>query len=271
MSPTSTALRAGRSWAHLILGGALALFTLVPVSQAALVQLCGPSICYEYDDNPLVNTGLAYYGAPVLLGGSDTLKFTPTNFDVDSDPGNNNPLDPNYIPGPTLTAVFAFTRVWSTWGAEIGDISVSESGDYQILGDASVSANLRVQVVDLVDDGSPTLGFPEQIVDIKNFNSSTPTGLAFGNWSLASSVSPSSVFTDLATSVDLSVQNTLQAFSGPGGGYGYIAKKLFLTVSTVASIPPSEVVPIPAAAWLFGSAFGLLGLARRRIATRSLR
>lgn len=258
MSPTATTPSSRLSSAPLVLVAIVGLFAMLPSAQAALVQLCGPSICYEYDDNPLVNTGLEYYGTPTLLAGSDTIKFTPTDFSVDSDPGTTD------IPGPTLTAVFAFTRVWSTWGAEIGDISVSEGGDYQVLDDASVSATLIVKVKDLVDDGSPTPGFPEQIVDLKNFSTSTPTGLPFGSWSLASAVSPSMVFTDLATSVDLSIENTLQASEGPGGGYGFIAKKLLLAVSTTASLPPSGVVPIPAAAWLFGSAIGLLGFACRR-------
>lgn len=227
-------------------------------AQAALVQLCGTSICYEYDNDLGVNPGLAYYGAPVLLANSDTLKFNPLTFAVDSDPGTSA------IPGPTLTAVFAFTRVWSTWGMEISTISVSESGDYQVLGDAAVAANLRVQVVDLVDNGSPTPGFPETIVDNQVFTTSVPTGLGLAPWSLSSVVSPAAVFTDLATSVDLSIQNTLQAFEGPGGGYGFIAKKLLLTVGTVGSFPPETVVPVPAAAWLFGSAMGVLGVLRRR-------
>ena len=224
---------------------------------AALVQLCGPTICYEYDDNVGVNPGLAYYGAPVLLSGSDTLKFNPLTFSVDSDPGTPA------IPGPTLTAVFAFTRVWTPWGMEISSISVSESGDYQVLGDATVAANLRVQVVDLVDNGAPTAGFPEVLVDNQTFVSSTPTGLALAGWSLASTVSPAAVFTDLATSIDLSIQNTLQAFEGPGGGYGFIAKKLLLTVGA-SSWGPANAVPVPAAVWLLGSAFGVLGLLRRR-------
>ncbi len=234
-------------------GAAVALLLAAPGVQAALVQLCGPSVCYEYDDNVGVNAGIAYYGTPVLLGNSDTLKFNPLTFAVDSDPGTVG------IPGPTLTAVFAFTRVWSPQGLEIASISVAESGDYQVQGDATVAANLRVQVVDLVDDGLPGPGFPEVLVDNQVFSSSTPTGLPMAGWSLNSVVSPAAVFQDLATSIDLSIQNTLQAFEGPGGGYSFIAKKLVLTVGTTAMI-----VPVPAAAWLLGSAFGVLILLRRR-------
>lgn len=238
------------------LAGVVALALPVAPAQAALVTLCGNTICYEYDNNPLVNTGYTLYGAPTLLANSDTLKFAPTSFDADSDPGTGA------IPTPTETAVFLFNRVYSLNGtSEIGTISIAEDGDYQILGDASVAANLRVQVIDLVDDGSPTLGFPEQIIDNQLFSTNVPTGLPFANWSLASTVSPAAVFADLASSVELSIQNTLQAFAGPGGGYGYIAKKLLLTVSTT---PTTVVIPVPAAAWLLGSAFGVLVLARRR-------
>ena len=61
------------------------VFTL-PV-QAALILNCGPTICYEYDNNPAANAGIVQFGAPTLLPASDILKFTPTNFNADSDPG----------------------------------------------------------------------------------------------------------------------------------------------------------------------------------------
>ena len=74
------------------------------------------------------------------------------------------------------------------------------------------------------------------------------------------------MFNDLATDIDFQIQNTLQACSsmlpsqctaGTGTDYAFIAKKLTLTAT-------STVVPVPAAVWLLGSAFGLLGCLRRR-------
>ena len=236
----------------------LALSLLVLDAQAALVQLCGPAICYEYDNNLGANPGLAYYGNPTLLSGSDTIKFTPTSFAVDSDPGTTA------IPTPTLSAGFIFTRIWSPYGMEISTISVSEDGDYQILGDASVGATLDIVVNDLIDDGSPTLGFPEQVSNNQVFGTSTPTGLALANWSLSGSVGPAAAFADFATSVDLFINSTLQAQEGPGGGYSFIANKLLLTVATEGSIPV-DTIPVPAAAWLLGSALGLLAAIRRRV------
>lgn len=222
--------------------------------QAATLQLCGPAICYEFDDNAAGgNPGVALYGLPVLLGNSDTLKFSPSSFDADSDPGSA-------IPTPGESATFVFSRIFTRFGGEVGTISIAEDGDYQIIGDASVSANLIVRINDLVDDG-PGYGlpFPEQLIDSQLFSTSVATGGPFANWSLASTLSPAAVFSDLATSVDLSIENHLMATAGVSGGYAYIAKKLLLTVSAV-------VVPLPAAFWLSASALGLLAGLRRRAA-----
>ncbi len=221
-------------------------------AQAATLQLCGPAICYEFDNNAAGgNPGVALYGLPVLLGNSDTLKFSPSSFDADSDLGSA-------IPTPGESATFVFSRIFTRFGGEVGTISIAEDGDYQIIGDASVSANLVVRINDLVDDG-PGFGSPfsEQITDSQWFATSTPTGGPLANWHLASVLSPAAVFSDLASSVDLSIENHLMASAGVGGGYAYIAKKLLLTVS-------AAVVPVPAAFWLAASALALLGGLRRR-------
>jgi hypothetical protein len=225
---------------------ALAAWVPAPAS-AALVQLCGPTICYEYDNNPGVNAGITLFGAPTLLGGSDTLEFTPTSFDATATGAGGY---------ENTVAIFQFSRIWTTNGAEVASITVTESGDYQILNGGTVSVNLRLQVVDKVnDDGLPS--FPEVLNPIVNWNSSTPTGLIAQNWSLSSTVNPADAFTDLATVVDLQIQNTLQAFTSAPGEFATIFKKLTLTTTTV--------VPLPAAAWLFMPALGLLGFCRRRI------
>lgn len=214
----------------------------VPAS-AALVTLCGPNICYEYDNDPAVNAGITLFGAPSLLSMSDVLEFTPTAFSASSSGG---PV--------TTSAVFQFKRIYSIGGEEIASITVAESGDYQILQAGGwVNANLRLQVVDQTND-NPTPGFPEVVAPQFNWNSSTVTGFPLANWSLTGTVTPAASFDDLATVVDLQIQNMLQAFA-PAGGFSYIQKKLTLTTA---------VVPVPAAVWLFGSGLALLGWLRRR-------
>lgn len=248
-----------------VLGGLVALaagMASLPAS-AAIVQLCGPTICYEYDNNPLANAGLTLFGAPTLLGGSDTLSFTPTSFNADSDPGTLA------IPSPIVSAVFQFTKIFTTNGGEIASITVTESGDYQILDGGPdtgfVNVNMRLQSVDLVDNGAVTPGFPEVTSPLFNWNSTTPTGFGLANWSLSGTINPAALFTDLATELDLQIQNTLQACSslvpsecsaGTGDDYAFIAKKLTLEATST--------VPVPPAVWLFGSAVGLLGWMRRR-------
>ncbi len=229
--------------------GAIAIGFGAISANAAPVTLCGVNVCYEYDNDAIVNPGILAFGAPTLLSGN-TLKFVPSNFNADSDYGSP-------IPTPTRVEVFKFTRVYTTNGGEIASISVTESGDYQIIGAGSVSVNMRLQSVDNVDDGASTPGFPEVDNPQFNWNTSTPTGGPFVNWSLTGSVTPAALFSDLATDVDFSIQNTLQAFAA-SPNYAFVQKKLSLTVTAVST------VPVPAAVWLFGSSLGLLGWLRRR-------
>jgi hypothetical protein len=134
---------------------------------------------------------------------------------------------------------------------------VNESGDYQIIGAGFVNVNMRLQSVDNVDDGAPTPGFAESTAPQFNWNTSTPTGGPLVNWSLTGVITPAALFSDLATDIDFSIQNTLQAFAS-SPSYAFVQKKLSLQVTAVST------VPVPAAAWLFGSALGVFGLMRRR-------
>lgn len=236
------------------LGVAAAASSVLPAN-AALVTLCGTNVCYEYDNSTIVNPGITAFGTPTLLSG-DTLKFVPSNFNADSDYASP-------IPSQTRVEVFKFTRVYTTNGGEVASISVTENGDYQIIGAGTVNANMRLQSVDNVDDGATTPGFPEVTDPQFNWNTSAPTGYSFVNWSLTGTVTPAAMFSDLATDVDFSIQNTLQAFAA-SPDYAFIQKKLSITVTAVST------VPVPGAVWLFGSGLGLLGWLRRRAAPCSV-
>lgn len=226
---------------------AAAAFVPLQSAHAALVNLCGPMVCYEYDNDAMNNPGINSFGAPTLLGGSDVLEFTPTTFGLISTGGSVE----------TLSAVFQFTRVYTTNGGEITSLSVTDSGDYRILNGGSVSDSLRLTSTDLNDDsGLP--GFPESVTDLQVFSTAAPTpGFSFVNWSLTSSIDPAAAFNDVADVVNLQIHNVLDAVTYAAGQQAIIAKKLVLTTGVA-------VVPIPAAAWLFGSALGLLGWGVRR-------
>lgn len=216
----------------------------MPAAQAA--TLCGVSICYEFDP---AQPGAALFGLPTVLAGSNTLQWDPPAFVATAT---------GLTPVTTTSAIFQFTKIYQAGfanggGAEIGSITLHESGDYQIIGTGTVNANLRLQVVDQINNDGGA-GFPEVLAPQFNWNTSTPTGLSFANWHLIGSVNPAAAFTDTADVVDLQIQNVLQAFAS-GENYAFIQKKLTLTAT---------VVPLPAGAWLFASAAGALAWFRRR-------
>lgn len=227
---------------------ALTLLAASPLAAtAATVTLCGPTVCYEYNDDAAVNTGLAIFGAPTLLADSDFLLFTPTSYSAFGANGTSQ----------TVTATFNFSRVYAL-GAdlEIGSLTLTEGGDYRVINGGSVVNNLRLQAVDGVND-TGALAFPELELDIQTFTSAAPTGFQLQEWSLASTLTPAALFTDLAGEVSLQIQNSLDAFSLAPGEFTFIQKKyMILGVTT-------QVVPVPAAAWLFASGIGVLASLRR--------
>ncbi|MEZ5564967.1 MAG: hypothetical protein R3F24_05385 [Gammaproteobacteria bacterium] len=85
------------------------LFSTTSPTYAATVSLCGPMVCYEYDDDVGNNPGLTAFGSPSLLAGSDVLEFTPTSFGLISTGGTTE----------STTATFQFSKVYATNGGEI--------------------------------------------------------------------------------------------------------------------------------------------------------
>jgi len=210
----------------------------------ATTLTCGPNICYQYDET---QSAAAYFGLPTLVG--DAMRFLPPNFRAES---------LNGVGTVSVTATWLFDKVYSTSSAEIGSVVVSEAGDYSITGDTggspdTVNVNLYTQVA---NNASAEVAF-----DIKNFTASGDTFLPPQPWALISgSINPATVFAAVANDVAVSVQNTLSATTDEFGGDAWIQKKFVVQIGTVAP------VPVPAAVWLFGSAFGVLSVLRRRAA-----
>ena len=220
-----------------------ALAAMLPLASQATTQ-CGPNICYTYNAG---QSAAAYFGLPTLLG--DSMRFIPPNFRAES---------LNTTGTVTVSANWVFDNVYSTSGAEIGSVFVSEAGDYGISGDSGGAPDtVGVNLVTLVADNASV----ESVFDTKNFSASGNTASPAQTWALVSgTINPATAFTAIANNVAISIQNTLSATSDEAGGDAWIQKKFVVQVGTVAP------VPVPAAAWLFGSALGLMGVARRRAA-----
>lgn len=237
-------------------GLVLGLMAGVQSAQAATATYCGPNVCYQWNDAQ--NGGL--FGAPSFIG--DSAYWTPTTFEARSADGVGIHSGTNT---DTADQTWQFSKVWvGSWNGssavlnnanEIASILVHEEGDYLInYADGEVHGDLYVAARGLNNLIEPT------IITTDAFDK-VGTTLPKELWTMDATLTPAASLTQLANNMTLTIQNTLTAFTADttgGSELAWIEKKLALTVIT------TNPVPVPAAVWLLGSAFGLLAAVRRR-------
>ncbi|MCC7258949.1 MAG: VPLPA-CTERM sorting domain-containing protein [Gammaproteobacteria bacterium] len=232
----------GKNLAGIVFAGAvLAPFA---VAQAAIVTYVGPNVTYQYDDS---QAAVAYFGLPGFIG--DDVIFSPTVFRADSISGVGVHTGTNI---DAVNATFVFDKIMSNNPSnEIISIQAYEEGDYRIVNDGWVNGDLYLLAKGLNNLLEPAATATDNVY---------ASGDSAGNqlWSMSATVLPSASLSQLANNLRLTVQNDLSAFTDAGAERAWIEKKLVLNITTV--------VPVPAAVWLFGSALGLIGLVRRRLA-----
>lgn len=225
----------------------------IPSANATVVQYCGPNLCYEYDD---AQPAAAFYGQPGFAG--DDAYFLPNIFEARSADGVgiNNGQNTD-----VADATWTFSRIWSiNPNNEIASIFAYEEGDYAInYADGTASGDLYLAALGLNAVEGLVIGTDS--VDFAGDSGGTQL------WSMDTTIAPAALLSQVANNIRLTIQNTLTAFtsdSTPGSELAWIEKKLVLEINTV--VPVGSQIPVPAAVWLLGSAFGVLTLVRRRAA-----
>ena len=221
---------------------ALFLFSVAP-GYAAAVQLVGDTMIYEYDDG--VNaTALLTFGTPSILG--DTVRFLPPSFEARSVGSDGDGL-------VTTAESFVFSNVYSISGAEIVSIALTEFGDYKITNGDNVSVDAELEI-----KNNP--GQTESAMVSSSFAAMGDSGVLPQFWQVDLDINPALEFISSANDVSLTIHNTLKAETDAFDEVAWIQKKF--TITTAA-------IPVPASVWLFGSALGLLGVARRRFSGKA--
>jgi len=225
---------------HLAWLAVLALAGAVPANAATITD-CGPNVCYEYDN---AQAAVALTGLPSLVG--DDMRFLPPAFRAQSSGGAG---------WVTATASFVFARVYTVDpNDEIATFHTAEELDYEIVTDGQVSATLYTRALSnilLTDDTSTTVNWGPVNGD---------TGGAQVD-DIAAYLYPAAMFAAAANDLQITIENTIRAYTDALAEDAFVQKKFTLSTVTRDSI---NVVPVPAAVWLFGSALGLIGGIRRR-------
>lgn len=204
-------------------------------AQAGMVTLEGEDFNFIYDDSTL-------FGTAHVTGNS--FFFLPTKFNSVSLNGEQNTTT-------EVLKVEIVAKAGST--AEVKTIRLKETGDYILANNGKARASALLTVQSTTGKSSPLT--PDTAL--------ANTGLLSGDTQLANAEWSLDLNHNISwggdTGVVFTLENDLKTQALAQGDYALIAKK-----SASFEITVNEV-PVPAAAWLFGSALaGLVGFKRKK-------
>lgn len=214
--------------------GALVAGLLSAAANGAVVSQCGPTICYDYDDE---QAALELFGTPTLVG--DSMRFLPSSF-LAAASSEEQAVS-------IATSTFVFDRVYTVGGQDLANITIRELGDYRIQGGGEVSADLFMLAA---SNDTPDFVTAQDSVSAPGDSN----GLQV--WELTAALNDGTLFSDVA----LSIQNSLGAIRGDDpDAFSWIQKKIVMV--------DVGAVPLPATAWLLIP--GVLWLGRKAVRRQS--
>jgi len=208
-------------------------------ASAAPIQQCGINLCFSYDDATL-------YGTGQVIG--NNIFFLSTGFDAESLNGEGLVTVDDMI--EITISVNAATPEYVLTG-----VALAEQGDYLLNG-----AGASVSVSGTLELESVSQGY----TDMSAYDAGPLTNQgALTQWDLDDNI----LLSDTAgwnydDAVVLNLYNVLTADTAANGEQAFIEKKI--GAFAVGLDFEVNVIPIPAAVWLFGSALAGLGFVRRR-------
>lgn len=219
---------------------ASALILSSSLSHAAIVTVNGTDVSFKYDD-------ATQFGTATIVGNS--IFFFNPNFLAQS-------LNTD---GPVIDSDFVNIEIDVLSGSSftMDNFQLFELGDYELNGSsASVSADAQLSVTSLTG----ACPFPCTMAPIFSAGPLTTQG-ALTEWTINGVADlDNNANWGSDTKVNLKIQNNLNASSTEFGDSAFIVKKVGALGVTVSA------VPVPAAAWLFGSAMlGLVALKKRKL------
>lgn len=216
-------------------------------ASAASITLDGTNVSFTFDD-----TLLGLYGTPSVTG--DTMYFTPTGFRAVSTNGA----------GTVINSSNMNIVITSNDGMELSYIAFQERGDYSLNGGgSSVDVSGQIRAFDIANP----LTVEDSAFILTSSNLSINDN-KLHNWVATANLDLSTALWDDVSAINFTLENILEATTVSRFSKAFIDKKFAgfsITASSIDGSAPPSAVPVPTAAWLFGSGLiGLVGVSRRR-------
>lgn len=206
---------------------------------ASAAMLSGTTVNFYYDEN---DPSMALFGDLHVV--NDSIYASPNGLRAESNNGGSNLLN-----------IIGSVQVVAKQGYSLSGIRFVQDGDYEIFGaGASVNVTGSLTVESLNSNPVSATNTLQLAGDLNQSNLTT-------TWTTFTSMDLTTPQWNGVNSIELSLDSILTATTTNNGDSAWIQSKF---VGSLVEIE-TTVIPVPAAAWLFGTGLlTLLGLARKR-------